>query len=58
MSNFAIVCPHCYNDAVHSFVLTPALNDSMGSSLLLCENCRKKFRIYFQGGKICSVTRS
>jgi hypothetical protein len=32
--------------------------DSIESTRLLCDNCYKKFRIYFQGGEINGVKKS
>jgi hypothetical protein len=58
MHDFTIVCPYCYNEAVHTFSLSPGPNDPGGSTRLLCDNCFKKFRIYFQGGKISGVKKT
>ena len=58
MNDFTIVCPHCFSTGVHSLCLTTGPVDSTESTRLLCDNCYKKFRVYFQGGKINGVKKS
>jgi hypothetical protein len=58
MSDCAIVCPHCFSTGVHSLCLIPGPMQSIESTRLLCENCYKKFRVYFKEGEISGVKKS
>jgi len=57
MHDITIVCPYCFNEGVHSLCLTAGSKDSVGTARVLCDNCYKKFRVYFQGGNLNSVKR-
>jgi hypothetical protein len=57
MNTVTIVCPHCYNEGDHPFYLRPTPFKLSGSNRVLCENCFKKFRVYFQEGRISNVAR-
>ena len=57
MKTVTIVCPHCYSEGDHTFNLKPTPFKLSGSNRILCENCFKKFRVYFQEGRISNVAR-
>jgi len=57
MNMVTIVCPHCYSEGSHLFKLTTTPQKVSGSNRVLCENCYKKFRVYFKDGAISSVKR-